>query len=656
MSQGIQGIQGPTGMQGQQGIQGVKGDQGIQGPTGLQGLRGFEGGPTGPTGRTGPTGAASTVTGPTGPRGTDGIIGVDGATGATGPTGSSANSAIWSVYPATQTVDMSGNVLNNVGTVGYSKMSGSIITPSNSGTSGLSLWLDAADSTTLTLSGSNVTQWGDKSGNGRHAVQSTSTRQPTLQLNQQNGLPGIKWDGVDDNLTGPLPYPSDGLTTLFIVYNVAVASGDQRIFEVNDYRRNFDSPWSSLSADAFLWMGGATYPANAVYTQIGPSTGWRQYAVIYAGTSSALWKNGNSLATSGTGANTTPTGTSYVLGNNADGTNGGVSSGHIGEVIFYNRNVTSSERQQVEGYLAWKWGMQSTLPVGHPYKSVAPISSPTLNQFATETIDSNYNLQIAATSNVRITAPTDWRYVTQDVSGTSLSLATSNTAVLYRVTNTGFNALTLPGDQSTSNKGMWWQFHNNTGSNLSVTLTNTIGLTSPQTFSNSVVYTLYWNGTSNYLVNSQGPTGPTGTNGTIGVDGSTGPTGRTGPTGAASTVTGPTGNTGPTGPVGIGSTGPGGGASKIVVSENATTSQTLTSANYNTFFYLSNSGFNAVTLPASTSTADGGNYWTLRNGTSTYLSITLTNTLTLSSPLVIPPGNSVTLVVSGTSANTILLF
>jgi hypothetical protein len=97
-----------------------------------------------------------------------------------------------------------------------------------------------------------------------------------------------------------------------------------------------------------------------------------------------------------------------------------------------------------------------------------------------------------------------------------------------------------------------------------VTLTNTIGLTSPQTFSNSIVYTLYWNGTSNYLVNSQGPTGPTGTNGTIGVDGSTGatgPTGRTGPTGASSTVTGPAGPTGADGSTGA--TGPTGAASTV---------------------------------------------------------------------------------------------
>ena len=137
-----------------------------------------------------------------------------------------------------------------------------------------------------------------------------------------------------------------------------------------------------------------------------------------------------------------------------------------------------------------------------------------------------------------------------------------------------------------------------------------------------------------------GPTGPTGM---------TGPTGPTGMTGAASTVTGPTGATG------AGSTGPGGGASAITVSEVTGTSQTLSSSNYNTFFYLTNASFNAVALPAPTATSAGGNYWALRNATASYLTITLTNTLSLTSPLVIPPANTQTLAISSASSNTILL-
>ena len=110
---------------------------------------------------------------------------------------------------------------------------------------------------------------------------------------------------------------------------------------------------------------------------------------------------------------------------------------------------------------------------------------------------------------------------------------------------------------------------------------------------------------------------------------------------------------GPTGPTGGG--GGGGGSATLTINEVSGTSQTLSSSNWNQYFYLTNSGFNALTLPASTATSNAGSFWGLRNATNTYLSITLTNTLSLASPLTIPPGNSTTLAVSGVSSNTILL-
>jgi hypothetical protein len=41
-------------------------------------------------------------------------------------------------------------------------------------------------------------------------------------------------------------------------------------------------------------------------------------------------------------------------------------------VLMYSRVLTTQERQSIEGYLAWKWGIQTSLPVSHPYYSVQP--------------------------------------------------------------------------------------------------------------------------------------------------------------------------------------------------------------------------------------------------------------------------------------------
>jgi hypothetical protein len=78
----------------------------------------------------------------------------------------------------------------------------------------------------------------------------------------------------------------------------------------------------------------------------------------------------------------------------------------------------------------------------------------------------------------------------------------------------------------------------------------------------------------------------------------------------------------------------------------------------NSYFYITNSGFSNITTPASASitTARGGTFWQFKNATSSFLSVTLTNTLTLTSPVSISPSNAITLVISPSNANTLLLF
>jgi len=169
-----------------------------------------------------------------------------------------------------------------------------------------------------------------------------------------------------------------------------------------------------------------------------------------------------------------------------------------------------------------------------------------------------------------------------------------------------------------------------------------------------------------------GPTGPAGEDGIIGLDGSTGPTGAgvTGPTGPAGSGGGSTVGGSDT-HVQFNNNGVLGGSANLTWNGSAlnvgglfygrlpvyvvsSTSQTL-SENSNSYFYVTNSAFSSITAPSTTSTADGGTFWTFKNATSSYLSVTLTNTLSLSSPLVIAPSNSITLTISPVSNNTLLL-
>ena len=62
--------------------------------------------------------------------------------------------------------------------------------PSELGAS-LALWLDAEDTSTITLNGSNVSQWDDKSGNGRHVSQATAANQPAYLATGFNSKPVV---------------------------------------------------------------------------------------------------------------------------------------------------------------------------------------------------------------------------------------------------------------------------------------------------------------------------------------------------------------------------------------------------------------------------------------------------------------------------------
>jgi hypothetical protein len=45
------------------------------------------------------------------------------------------------------------------------------------------------------------------------------------------------------------------------------------------------------------------------------------------------------------------------------------STGYISEVLIYKTSLTTTQRQMIEGYLAWRWSLQSLLPQDHPYKT-----------------------------------------------------------------------------------------------------------------------------------------------------------------------------------------------------------------------------------------------------------------------------------------------
>ena len=253
--------------------------------------------------------------------------------------------------------------------------SGALLNPV---TSGLQLWLKA-DSLPES-DGSPVPTWSDSSGNGRNATQTNPSLQPTYRTDGINGKPYIGLNGDDQYLE--VPFGDQGQFfnseefTIFTVAKTNASSGDHPIISsIQGSTGDSDAKGYALFYDASnkdslaQWREGGsddnvTTAANTIKNTDG-------YILTYtmddtdANSESDtvnLFINGSLKASQASGVGYIPN-TSANLFVGRQGTN--YFNGGIYEIIIYNRVLTVAEREEVEGYLAFKYGMN--LPRGHEY-------------------------------------------------------------------------------------------------------------------------------------------------------------------------------------------------------------------------------------------------------------------------------------------------
>ena len=231
--------------------------------------------------------------------------------------------------------------------------------------SNCALWLDAADSSTITKSGSVVTQWNDKSGNGRNTT--TIGGSPTYSSNF------INLNGTSSYLVGPYVNTTQYLT-MFVIATVDFSQGNYAFYyrllsvgstAANDY--NNAAYASILHYPNSTQIGGYRNSANN-YNTVTTNTTFLM-CLQYDGTNSINYLNGQSPSSvASTGSFGT---TSYSIGRDVGNTDGGGSytywPGKVGEVIIFNASLSTTQRQQVESYLAQKWGLTASLPGGHSH-------------------------------------------------------------------------------------------------------------------------------------------------------------------------------------------------------------------------------------------------------------------------------------------------
>jgi hypothetical protein len=252
-------------------------------------------------------------------------------------------------------------------------------TPSNA-FSGLVSWIDMADSTTYTLSGTIVKTLTDKIDGVAFTVSGNTSG---LTLSNIGTLPSVNFTGNVGALQGPflsrnLTVPSSQGSAFAVILPPAAQVGATKLglFGWGSPGNALANPGlgftsqSSTVVRSYNTLTGVFYGPSLTLTVSAPTV---LFWAWYGGNMFYLSSNGNTVLSSAQTAgfyNYASTNNKFYIGND-----GGIgASFNLGELCVYNSYVETPFRNILEGYLAWKWSLQDSLPTTHPYY----YSSPTL--------------------------------------------------------------------------------------------------------------------------------------------------------------------------------------------------------------------------------------------------------------------------------------
>jgi len=234
---------------------------------------------------------------------------------------------------------------------------------------GLGLWFDAADASTVTLNAGNVSEWRDKSGNGRHASQSTAASQPiyqaagTLSVALVNESVAANRSMTIAGAAGLLRNVAGG--TLIAVHRpTAIAAGQSAVFFSTNASVNATRLVLAAGVlSAALELGGRRLDANSFQGITSSGSANTPYVHVgvanYSAASATMYVNGTVTASSSsfqTGGNSENADSLAVsLFNNGGG--GSIYTGAIAEVLVYPRALSAAEVSAISRYLGAKWSI-----------------------------------------------------------------------------------------------------------------------------------------------------------------------------------------------------------------------------------------------------------------------------------------------------------
>ena len=226
---------------------------------------------------------------------------------------------------------------------------------------GCKVWFDAGDAS-YTVSGTTVTAWTNKTGNAN-----ASTGSGTVSINQAslNGKSSVRFPAGTNYLNVGSQTYTTSYRNIFFVVTVG-ASGSKYWYltagggdVIGGHHYSWDD--GDIEIDRSGTLGLRSYPTNFFSSTSVVSM------CTSSGANTGIWVNGVSqtLANNNVGTGgfwSTGTSTTITLGGQSGVTTG---TTDMYELLQYDGQLTSAQREQLEAYLAQKWGLVSQMPDGH---------------------------------------------------------------------------------------------------------------------------------------------------------------------------------------------------------------------------------------------------------------------------------------------------
>jgi len=229
-------------------------------------------------------------------------------------------------------------------------------------------WWDASNASSITLNGSNVSQINDLSGNNYNATQSNASFQPAYTATL-NGLNVMTFDGSNDILSLPaIAFPSNYQMSVYLVGQGAVTTGFQVMLGLWKAGSDVVAYLSAIAGGNWgLYTGDGKLSNTGLGTNpffIGAISTNSSSPYIVFSTNGTLYNYPDANPFSGTSV--------FNQGSIGNDQYGSAFNGKWGEAVVVPQYDGTADRQRMEGYLAWKWGLEANLPNNHPYKNNPP--------------------------------------------------------------------------------------------------------------------------------------------------------------------------------------------------------------------------------------------------------------------------------------------